>query len=320
MKYVFILLLLGSIALVSTNDAQANEQECIPVEISYTVIDDVLIQFCKVSDSNILMGTTTTSSEGTASIQVPRKIIDALLGNCESDTLLMLINNVEPNANVTDTSTHRIIDVNLPKGAVKLEIIGSSQLVYPLPTQYCGSSHGYESKFAPPLKQIQSGVPFSNIACNDTKTRIFKYSAMSVSCVNPDTVSKLIQRGWTKIIPIESEIKSSSSFLVTHNNSKYPTWYSIYGAVINSIQKEKDAGYLNIKLKSSHDGHLFIIVSKEIIGEKKLGWDGDFIVLVDGLEVAFRNDRPSISSNTLVIPITAMSKLVQIIPMYPISG
>lgn len=49
----------------------------------------------------------------------------------------------------------------------------------------------------PPAKQFDIGILMPSIICFDDKVRILKLSeANVVACVNPDTLQKLVQRGW----------------------------------------------------------------------------------------------------------------------------
>ena len=54
-----------------------------------------------------------------------------------------------------------------------------------------------KSKYLPPLKQFQSGVSATDITCKDGLYLLQKYDSTPV-CVNPDSISKLVKRGWAK--------------------------------------------------------------------------------------------------------------------------
>ena len=53
-----------------------------------------------------------------------------------------------------------------------------------------------------PLKQIKSGVPIDEINCKLPLQLILKTRDHSTACVNPETIPKLIQRGWGEPVPI----------------------------------------------------------------------------------------------------------------------
>lgn len=197
MKTGFLVIFVIVVGFTGFLSYEANAEECNLVEIKYTYTEDNgPIKFCKLNESNILAGTLNSSIGGTVSIDVPRKVVDSVLGNCEPDSVFVLINGIEVKIHEDIMPTHRILDVELPVGDVKMEIVGSFPLVSPLPTQYCGSSHGYDSQYAPPLKQIKSGIASEKIFCNEGKILIFKSSDDSPACVKYGTGVKLLDSGW----------------------------------------------------------------------------------------------------------------------------
>jgi len=50
--------------------------------------------------------------------------------------------------------------------------------------------------FPPPLKQIASGIEPENVTCTEGLELVFKSTNNSPACVKPQTVEKLIERGW----------------------------------------------------------------------------------------------------------------------------
>ena len=52
------------------------------------------------------------------------------------------------------------------------------------------------SEFPAPLKQMQSGMPISNIMCKDGFYLIKKIGRESAACVRPHTLDVLVERGW----------------------------------------------------------------------------------------------------------------------------
>ena len=64
-----------------------------------------------------------------------------------------------------------------------------------------------------PLKQFKSGIPTNNVECNDLKL-IIKKSDGNPACVKPQTVQKLVARGWgTLISPVTHQTSDTSSVL-----------------------------------------------------------------------------------------------------------
>jgi len=52
-----------------------------------------------------------------------------------------------------------------------------------------------EFVFPPPLKQINSGIPYNEIKCKESMILLQKYDGSPV-CVTPETKQKLVERGW----------------------------------------------------------------------------------------------------------------------------
>lgn len=65
--------------------------------------------------------------------------------------------------------------------------------------------------FPPPLKQISEGIKPENVICVEGLQIILKSSNNFPACVKPDSVEKLIERGWGKIMSNQlMPIKDSS--------------------------------------------------------------------------------------------------------------
>ncbi len=50
--------------------------------------------------------------------------------------------------------------------------------------------------FPPPLKQIVSGTLPENVTCTEGLQIVYKSTTNMPACVKPETVDKLMQRGW----------------------------------------------------------------------------------------------------------------------------
>jgi hypothetical protein len=55
-------------------------------------------------------------------------------------------------------------------------------------------------KVLPPLQQIKAGVPMDKIQCEEGLQLIIKSASGDYVCVNPNSVAKLVARGWAKSI------------------------------------------------------------------------------------------------------------------------
>ncbi|MGB6786101.1 MAG: hypothetical protein WBE60_09515, partial [Nitrosotalea sp.] len=78
-----------------------------------------------------------------------------------------------------------------------------------------------------PLKQFQSGIPISNIQCAQDLSLVIKAEDKTPACINQDSISKLILRGWL----------STTSSLGQNN--------TIFGNFYQGI--ENDSGIVSIK-------------------------------------------------------------------------
>ena len=224
------------LVLVSFSLQDSFAEECNPIEIDYTTHENNIINFCKSSESNTLIGTIDSFDGGTVSIEVPKRIVDAVLVNCEPDTLFVLINTVEAEPVEIDAFTYRTLEIELPVGDVVLEIIGANPIITPVPTQYCGSSHGYDSQYAPPLKQIKSGMLPEQIFCNSNFTLIQKASTGDSACVKPETKTILIERGdrWTAdVSSYDTELKDIGSETLEISLSVYTSFDNGVTEIIN---------------------------------------------------------------------------------------
>ena len=47
-----------------------------------------------------------------------------------------------------------------------------------------------------PREQVENGVKPFDIVCNQGFTQVFKITTSNTSCVNPDSIEKLVERGW----------------------------------------------------------------------------------------------------------------------------
>ncbi|NNL58094.1 MAG: hypothetical protein HKP31_01275, partial [Nitrosopumilus sp.] len=61
-----------------------------------------------------------------------------------------------------------------------------------------------------PLKQLQSGIPSDEIQCRESFILIPKYDN-SPACVKPETISKLIERGWTTQLLVQDIVMKTMS-------------------------------------------------------------------------------------------------------------
>ncbi|WP_428325423.1 dienelactone hydrolase family protein [Nitrosopumilus sp.] len=88
----------------------------------------------------------------------------------------------------------------------------------------------------PPLKQIQQGIDPGNITCTEGLELVMKFSNGNPACLKPDSVAKLIERGWAiHILP---------DYTTGNNNSEIFTLgeYPVETTDVNYFQNSN--GYL----------------------------------------------------------------------------
>lgn len=89
-----------------------------------------------------------------------------------------------------------------------------------------------------PKKQIENGIPPEEVDCKNGLEMVFRISDNSPACVKPESIPKLIERGWAKNmnyeIPSNTQTEQKESFTVR-------TWTSSFGKYsdITTITPEK---------------------------------------------------------------------------------
>lgn len=134
-------------------------------------------------------------SDGQITVEIPRTMVYFVNQDCESQDLIILVNDEEANYNVENTPLSRIITLDFPTGDNLIEFIGSFTTGDDV-HQYCGVIYGYDSQYLSPKKQIDKGRLSENVRCNEGLELIFKSTDYSPACVKPQTAEKLIERGW----------------------------------------------------------------------------------------------------------------------------
>jgi len=104
----------------------------------------------------------------------------------------------------------------------------------------------YESFIESPLKQFKSGIPIEKIQCKENLVLVIKASNGNLACVDYDSRTKLIERGWGKnslyqldnktIIENVKDLEEVKTFLVKYPNAdigverdSWLVYYSVQG-------------------------------------------------------------------------------------------
>jgi hypothetical protein len=233
MKFLilFVILFTG-LSIITTENAFA--EKCLPIELEYTIVGGNLIELCK-SDTNVQLNAKIQASDkGHLIIEIPTKVVYSLSGlNCELGELFVLMDGYEilPD-NVTSDENQNIITVSFQKGNHTIAFVGSSIIPDPGPSDYCGIVKGYDSLYLPPKFQEKNGVTLKHIHCNENLKVLERFDG-SAACVDYDTRTKLIERGWGKnslyqlddktIIENVKDLEEVKAFLAKYPNSGYGT-------------------------------------------------------------------------------------------------
>ena len=192
------LVFVGLFFVVFLSQADAFETICsasFDVDLDYTISSGKVLEMCGDSDLPQVFMTVESDVDSTLTVEIPRTMVYFVNQDCESQDLLVLINDTEVNYDVKNTSLSRIVTLNFPAGYNAIEFLGSYTLGDDV-HKYCGVIYGYDSQYLSPKKQTDKGRSPENVRCNDGLELVFKKTDGSPACVTPETIEKLIQRNW----------------------------------------------------------------------------------------------------------------------------
>lgn len=94
-------------------------------ELTYLISGGIINQVTPDTEAQSLIVQIESISNGTLSINLPRKVIDAKFGQNDDD-FFVLVDGVETSFEETKTNTARTLTIDYPKGTEEIEIIGTS--------------------------------------------------------------------------------------------------------------------------------------------------------------------------------------------------
>lgn len=112
--------------------------------------------------------------------------------------------------------------------------------------------------------------------------------------------------------------KDARTYELEADSGNFTINYSIYGAVIQSIEKTSD-GILDIEIGVFRDGELNITIPDSLIVDSSQDWSGNYFVLSNGIEIGFDVEIKDFEQ-TLKIPLLSGTEIIQILTTYRISG
>ncbi|WP_185736605.1 hypothetical protein [Candidatus Nitrosopumilus sp. SW] len=166
------------------------------VRLEYSINDGKVLEMCKDSLSPDVIVSVYSEIDNRLTIEIPKKLVYAVDQDCNSQEVIVLIDDEEHFVMVENTPSSRIFTLDLFPGEHVIEFLGTFTLGDDV-HQYCGEIYGYDSQFLSPKKQIENGRFSTSVRCNDGLELILKYDD-SPACVTLETKQKLIQRGWVE--------------------------------------------------------------------------------------------------------------------------
>lgn len=179
----------------------ANNEDCIynylPVELQYTVENGNVKSICYDKESvSLLMEVTSTLGSSEITVHIPKTLIFSVDQECNSaGEIIVLLNEEEIDSSrlISETSSERIVTIILPEGMHFIEFIGTYTLGRPSPLDICGSIHGYDTQYLPPLKQWAFIDP-TEVKCNIGMELVFKQNGNDPACIKTTHIEKFLER------------------------------------------------------------------------------------------------------------------------------
>ena len=157
----------------------------------------------------------------------------------------------------------------------------------------CAISFHHKEDFSP-LKQFESGIYHSEIRCKDGLKLVMKSSNSFPACVKPDTIPKLVERGW-----MNSEYANNIHETERDRDINY---YNSYGLRVNYIEirdaSDDDTGpKRDGKPVTKIDSNLVYDIVSVI--QNRDGFEKDFVAR---MSIEHPNGESSESTDSMIIP------------------
>ncbi len=185
---------------------------CSPIDLESAISGGVLQFVCHSSMTNSVRAIINADSDGTVTLEIPKFLLYSLTDSqCNvSNDFLVLVKGREVTSEITDNKNTNSVTLDFAKGITEIEIMGTTILPDPSPAQYCGIVEGYEKQFLAPLDQTNRGVKAEFIRCNVGLVLTQRIDDSPV-CVKPQTLQKLRERGWAKLL-FEIQIQPDQTY------------------------------------------------------------------------------------------------------------
>lgn len=181
-------------------------QSCEPIELQYDIEYGNVESICYDKENvSLLLEVTSELGASKITIHIPKTMIFSVDQECNfAGDIIVLLNeeNTEsPRLTISETNSERVATMILPEGFNTVEFIGTYTLGRPSPLDICGSIHGYDTQYMPPLKQWKFGVDPTEVKCNKGMELVFKQIGNDPTCIKTTHIEKFLTRGkdiWSK--------------------------------------------------------------------------------------------------------------------------
>ena len=178
-----------------------NDEECIynflPVELQYNIDHGIVKSTCYDKDLVSLLLDVTATFPSKITIHIPKTMIFSVDQECNSaGEIMVLLNEEEIDSSrltISETRSDRIASLILPEGFHSIEFIGTHTLGNPSLLDICGSIHGYDTQYLPPLKQWEFIDP-TEVRCNAGMELVFKQNGNDPACIKTTHMEKFLER------------------------------------------------------------------------------------------------------------------------------
>lgn len=200
-------------------------------DLSYNITNAIL-ENVKVEYSNLIISIT-ASENGLLEIDIPKNLYYVQNNHDVDNSLFMIVDGDEVKGLETRKPCSITYLIPFNKNSKEIELIGTIAGTEPrVPFKSPRECLQESFEVLPPLKQISNGTMPEKVTCSEEFQLIFKASDNSPACVKPESISKLIERGWTN--SITNPIKDTSFY-----DEKFLAHDFSYQMVIEKLEKNE---------------------------------------------------------------------------------
>ncbi|MCV0371935.1 MAG: hypothetical protein K5793_00040 [Nitrosarchaeum sp.] len=174
------------------------------------------------------------SSDAIFEVDIPIDMVYSLPStDCiPSGDFIVMDNRESPIYNIVESDIGNSVSVELEEGFHRIQISGTIILPSPSPAQYCGVVEGFAKPYLPPRNQIDNGMKPTSVKCNEGLILLQKYDG-SPACVELQSISKLIKRGWT-----DTKYDKNEMTQMFQNSPEAREFYAVYDGAEKSVRED----------------------------------------------------------------------------------